>query len=156
MDGEDSTLKDGGAIRVRTLTMADAPRLAKIDAAVTGQSRSLWLENKLKRALEEADVCISLGAERDGRLLGGMTGTVRFGEFGVPESVAVLDLVLVDPELAGQGVASAMLEQLLTNLRGLRVARIRTEVSWNEIDLIAFFGKSGFTPAPRLVLEREV
>jgi len=156
MDGERITLKDGGAITIRTLRLEDCARLAKIDAAITGHSRGLWFENKLKRTLSEADVGISVGAERDGLLIGAMMGTVRFGEFGVPEPVAVLDTALVDPAFAGQGVAKAMLEQLLANLKALRIARLRTEVAWNEIELIGFFGRSGFVPAPRLVLERDV
>jgi len=144
------------AIVVRTLRLEDCPRLAKIDEAITGRSRALWLENKVKRALKEADVALSVGAERDGLLVGALMCTVQFGEFGLFEPLAVLDTVLVDPKLAGQGIATAMLEQLLANLRGLRVLRLRTEVDWNELDLVAFFEKSAFVPVPRLVLEREV
>ncbi len=145
-----------GAFTIRTLRREDGARLAKIDAAITGRSRELWFQKKLERTLGETDVGVSVGAEKDGILVGALMGTVRFGEFGLLEPVAVLDTVLVDPGFAGQGVASAMLEQLLVNLRALRVSALRTEVSWDETDLIAFFRKAGFSPAPRLVLERDV
>lgn len=141
---------------IRTLRDSDLPRLIAMDSAILGHKRSLYLEHKLKRALKETDVCVSVGAEFDGTLVGALMLAVHFGEFGVMEPVAVLDTVLVDPHYAGLGIASAMLDQVLINLSGLRIAKLRTEVAWNEHDLIAFFDKSGFKPMPMLVLEREI
>ncbi|MBI5508210.1 MAG: GNAT family N-acetyltransferase [Deltaproteobacteria bacterium] len=153
-DRNDLTAPEG--VTIRNLRLEDRARLAQLDLEHTGRSRTLWLENKIKRALNETDVAISLGAEQAGVLIGAVLGTVQFGEFGRCEPVAVLDTVLVDKKLARRGIARAMLEQLVTNLKGLRIARLRTEVAWDELELIAFFGKSGFSPAPRLVLEREL
>lgn len=158
MDGGRNDVIDGDAPEtvVRTLRMDDGPRLVKIDAAITGRSRSLWFTRKLENALKHTDVCVSVGAERNGLLLGALMGTIQFGEFGLPEPVAVLDTVLVDPAYAGKGVARAMFRQFLTNLRALGVTRVRTEVAWTEHNLMAFFERVGFTPAPRLVLERDM
>ncbi len=99
---------------------------------------------------------ISLGAEIDGVLVGALLGSVHYGEFGQPEPVAILDTVLVDPAFARRGVATAMLRQLLRNLSALRIEHLRTEVAWDEVDLAAFFARSGFVPVPRLVLELRV
>ncbi len=144
------------AFTIRTLRREDGPRLAKIDAAITGRSRELWFVQRLERSLAETDVGVSVGAEKNDLLVGAVMSTVRFGEFGLLEPVAVLDTVIVDPAFGRQGVATALLEQLVDNLRALRVSTLRTEVAWDEVDLIAFFRKAGFSPAPRLVLEREV
>ncbi len=141
---------------IRTLRSGDTPRLVRMDQEISGRSRQAWYEKKVQRALQEADVNISLGAEVDGLLAGALLGSVQYGEFGQPEPIAILDTMLVDKAFARQGIGSAMLEQLLKNLSGLRIARLRTEVAWNELDLIAFFGRSGFVPAPRLVLELDV
>ena len=154
MDGE--RVESHPEITVRVLKREDGARLARIDAALTGHSRAGWFEKRLQRAAVESDVFICLGAEKDGSLVGGLLATVQLGEFGIVDAVAVLDTVLVDPKLKGSGVASAMLEQLLENLRGLRVSKVRTQVGWNELGLIEFFNRKGFVPAPRLVLEREV
>lgn len=43
-------------------------------------------------------------------------GAVHYGEFGIPEPVAVLDTILVDPLHARRGIVSAMLEELASNL----------------------------------------
>ena len=143
-------------IVIRTLEERDLVRLVKLDQVWSGRNRSVYLAQKLRRALEEADIRISLGAEQDGFLVGAILGSVSYGEFGQPEPFAVLDTILVDKSVARQGVASAMLEHLLRNLASLRIERIRTEVGWDDHDLVAFLGGRGFQPVPRLVLERRI
>ncbi len=142
MDGDDTN-----GVIVRTLTMADAARLVRIDQAITGRNRTL------ERALAGSDIRISLGAERDGILVGAVLGSLQYGEFGQPEPVAVLDTVLVEPALRGQGIGDALLDQLARNLGALGIRRVRTEVGWDEHELNRFLGRRGFVPAPRLVLE---
>ena len=143
-------------IITRRLTANDCQRLVTIDQRITGRSRKQWYEGKLKRALQDSDVEISLGAECDGMLVGAMFGSLHYGEFGQPEPHAVLDTVLVDPDMSGQGIASTLFEQLTKNLVALRIERLRTEVAWDDHGLVAFFAHKGFTPAPRLVLETEL
>lgn len=147
MDGE------GDGLIVRNLELGDAPRLVKLDQRLTGRNRAAWYEGKLKRALEESDVKISLGAERDGFLVGAVLGELHYGEFGQPEPIAILDTILVDPDSARQGVGRALLESLTRNLAALGIERLRTEVAWDEHELNRFLGRTGFVPAPRLVLE---
>ena len=150
MEGERSDLI------IRTLTLDDCARLVRMDEEHSGRSRSAWFQAKIQHSLRDSDVRISLGTEKDGLLVGALLGSMNFGEFGSPEPVAILDTVLVDHEFSRQGIASAMFDQLLKNLRGLRISALRTEVAWNELDLIAFFEKVGFVPAPRLVLELDL
>jgi ribosomal protein S18 acetylase RimI-like enzyme len=140
-------------VTIRALTMSDCTRLVRMDHAISGRNRQSWYEGKLRRALEEADVRVSLGAEVDGVLVGALMGSVHYGEFGQPEPVAILDTALVDPRYARRGIATAMLESLVRNLSALRIERLRTEVSWDEFDLLGFFARAGFKPVPRLVLE---
>jgi ribosomal protein S18 acetylase RimI-like enzyme len=147
MDGE----SDG--VTIRALRLADAPRLIRIDHAITGRNRKAWYEGKLKRALEESDLKISLAAELDGGLVGALLGSLHYGEFGLPEPIAVLDTILVDQAYARRGVGTALLEQLTKNLTALGMERLRTEVAWDQHDLNRFLGRHGFAPAPRLVLE---
>jgi GNAT superfamily N-acetyltransferase len=147
MDGE----RDG--LIVRTLTTADAPRLVRMDQAITGRNRTEWYEGKLKRALVESDIRISLGAERNRLLLGAVLGSLHYGEFGQPEPIAILDTVLVDPAVRGHGIGTALFDQLARNLCALGIRRLRTEVGWDEHELNRFLGHRGFVPAPRLVLE---
>ena len=138
---------------LRSLIQDDLARLVRMDEAITGRSRATFYEGRLDRALHQSHIQISLGAELDGCLVGAVLGSLQYGEFGVVEPVAVLDTILVDPEFGGQGVGAALFDQLWRNLRGLRVERVRTEVSWSEQPLMGFLATRGFAPVPRLVLE---
>jgi ribosomal protein S18 acetylase RimI-like enzyme len=149
----DENLDDDRGVTVRTLNRADLDRLVRMDHAWSGRNRAKFLEGKLGRALD-ADVQVSLGAVVDGTLVGAVLGTVHYGEFGLAEPVAVLDTLLVDPASTRRGIGRAMLDQLLKNLAALRIERVRTEVAWDEQELIGFLAKEGFAPSGRLVLER--
>lgn len=138
---------------LRALRSSDCSRLVRMDERITGRNRTLWYERKLKRALEESDLNVSIGAELGGFLVGAMLGSVQYGEFGVPERVAVLDTIIVDEGHQGRGIGTAMLEEFARNLARLGIERIRTEVGWSEA-LGVFLGLHGFSLAPRLVLER--
>ncbi|HLN80267.1 MAG TPA: GNAT family N-acetyltransferase [Thermoanaerobaculia bacterium] len=142
-------------ITLRTLRASDGQRLSRIDERITGRNRSLWYERKLERALRDSDMNVSLGAEVEGVLVGAVLGSVQYGEFGIPEPVAVLDTILVDSLHARQGIATAMLEELASNLSRLGIDRIRTEIQWND-PLSRFLGSHGFALAPVLVLERSL
>ena len=148
-------LEEDGVI-VRALRRSDVPRLTRIDQILTGRNRAAWYEGKLKRALEDSDLNVSLGAEREGLLVGALLGSLHYGEFGQPEPIAILDTILVDPGHARHGVGTALMEQLLRNLTALGIESLRTEVAWDEHDLSRFLGREGFVPAPRLVLEKRL
>ena len=143
-------------VTVRALRAEDCDRLTAMDRDLTGRSRRRWYEGKLKRALTDSDIRISLGAEVDGTLVGAVMASLDYGEFGRPEPVAVLDTVLVDAARRRHGVGRALLAQLVKNLKGLAIERVRTEVDWDDRELIGFFARAGFSPVPCLVLELDV
>jgi GNAT superfamily N-acetyltransferase len=145
--------EEANGVILRALRATDGERLVRMDERITGRNRGVWYERKLKRALEESDLNVSIGAEIDGILVGAMLGSVQYGEFGVAEPVAVLETILVDERHQGHGIGTAMLEEFARNLSRLGVERIRTEVGWSEA-LGVFLGMHGFDLAPRLVLER--
>jgi GNAT superfamily N-acetyltransferase len=141
---------------VRTLRESDTSRLVKMDKEISGRSRTTWYEHRVRRALRDSDIAISLVAEIDGLPVGAVLGAVHYGEFGLPEPIAILDTVLVDRSVARRGIGRALLGQLIKNLKGLRISQLRTEVEWDQSELVAFFGKAGFHPVPRLVLELDL
>jgi ribosomal protein S18 acetylase RimI-like enzyme len=144
------------AVLVRTLRAEDLPELAEIDRKISGRPRREYLARRLENALRDSSVCISLAAEVDGRVAGFLMGSLYYGEFGLPEPVAVLDTLGVDPVLRHRKVGSALLRQLVLNLRALGIERVQTEVDWTQRDLLAFFAASGFAPAPRFCLELQL
>jgi ribosomal protein S18 acetylase RimI-like enzyme len=141
-------------IPVRTMTEHDLRALITIDTRNTGRDRTGYLTRKLAEALRDSDVRVSLVAERDGGPVGFIMARVDFGEFGRIEPAAVLDTIGIDPDYRHQGIGTALLSQLLMYLITLRVERIRTEIDWNDRELLGFFDHCGFRPSQRLCLER--
>jgi GNAT superfamily N-acetyltransferase len=81
---------------------------------------------------------------------------VDLGELGRIEPVAIIDTIGVDPDYRGQGVGRALLSQLLANLSTLRVERVRTELSWRELELLSFLDRCGFQPSQTLSFDRAI
>lgn len=143
-------------ILVRKLERADLEAVIAVDAAASGRRRPMYFERMVRRAVEEADFQVSLAAEVDGRTVGFALATLYYGEYGVTEPSASIDAIGVAPECRGRKVGWALMRQLLLNLAALRIERVRTEVEWNNANLLAFFERVGFAPAGRICLERRL
>lgn len=141
---------------VRRLQSADLEAVIAIDAKTSGRRRGEYLELKLKQALSDTGIEVSLAAELGGDLVGFLLARVYYGEFGSLEPVAVLDTIGVRPDRHGHGVGRALLAQLRTNLLGLGIQQLQTEVAWDNMELIRFFHREGFRPAARFCLDLDL
>jgi ribosomal protein S18 acetylase RimI-like enzyme len=139
-------------VPIRSMTPGDLAAILHIDKHITGRDRQNYYKRKLVEAMGESAVRVSLVAELDGHVVGFVMARVDFGEFGHAEPEAVMDTIGVDPSYGHKGVATALLSQLTTNLTGLRVERLRTEVDWNHFGLLSFLDRMGFRPHRRLAL----
>jgi ribosomal protein S18 acetylase RimI-like enzyme len=141
------------AVLVRAMCEADLNAIVAIDAAATGRRRPRYFELMLQRAITQAGLQISLVAEVEERVVGFVIGSLYYGEYGVVEPSASIDAITVDPRYRGKNAGKALMRQLRLNLSALRITTLRTEVSWNNFDLLAFFRSQGFKPSTRLCLE---
>jgi len=143
-------------VLVRSLKLSDLDALIEIDATESGRRRPLYFEQMVERAVQKADFQASLAAELDDRTVGFVLATLFYGEYGLAEPSASIDAVGVLPEYRRKRVGQALMRQLLLNLAALRIQRVRTEVPWNNFDLLAFFERNGFAPAGRVCLEHQL
>ncbi len=152
----ESVSRDGEDAVVRQLRAEDLEAVIGLDAKVVGRRREEYFKLKLKQALSDTGIQVSLGAEIEGMFVGFLLARVYYGEFGAPEPVAVLDTMGVHPGFRGRGVAAELIDQLRTNLLGLGIRTLQTEVSWQNPGLLAFFQREGFQPAPRFCLDLDL
>jgi ribosomal protein S18 acetylase RimI-like enzyme len=153
-DTDDYPARD--IVLVRNLRADDAEALVAIDAAAVGRRRERFLALKVKQAFADSGIAVSLVAELDDHVVGFLLARVYYGEFGVVEPAAVLDVLGVHPDYRGRRVASALVDQLRTNLLGLGIPKLQTEVQWDSPELITFFQHEGFRLAPRLCLDLDL
>ena len=150
---EETGVLETDAVLVRTMRQDDLNAIVAIDAAASGRRRPRYFELMLQRSITQAGLQISLVAEVESRVVGFVIGSLYYGEYGVAEPSASIDAISVDPGVRGKSVGKAMMRQLRLNLGALRIATLRTEVSWDHFGLLAFFRRQGFRPSSRLCLE---
>ncbi len=150
-------------VQIRSLRRDDTGRLSQIDRHITGSDRIAYYQRIVTQAIDESGVRVSLVADRgdpigDGlaTLAGYVMARVDYGEFGQTGPEAVIDTLGVDPASQGEGIGQALVGQLITNLKGLRVESVRTEVPWDNFSLSRFLLGCGFRPAQRLSLTRPI
>ncbi|MCL2716301.1 MAG: GNAT family N-acetyltransferase [Alphaproteobacteria bacterium] len=145
VDSEETDLS-ADRIAVRALQRSDLSAVVSIDRSVTNLDRAAYYDRKVNEALRKNGVRLSMLAEIDGTPAGFIMARVDYGEFGRTETTAVMDTLGVNPEFFGQGVGSVLMTQLLSQLKGLCVDRVRTQIVWNNPGLIAFLDRLGFWP----------
>ena len=82
--------------------------------------------------------------------------SVYLGEFGIPETIASIDTIGVDPGFQRKGIAGHLLEEFKTTVHKAGVRKIHTLVNWTDTDLLGFFGNSGFVAANTLNLKLDL
>jgi len=153
MPRTDATDRELDKVVIRRLRPDDLESVVAIDAKLIGRRRDEYFHLKLKMALNETGIEVSLAAELDGLFVGFLIARVFYGEFGVAEPTAVLEVIGVNPDFGGSGAGHALLAQLSSNLLGLGVRKVSTEVSWDDQKMMSFLHHEGFFPATRLCLD---
>lgn len=138
---------------VRTMLESDLDAVVRIDAEASGRRRPRYFELMLQRALQFAGLQVSLAAIVDGAVAGYLIGSLYYGEYGITEPSASIDAIGVAAHLRRQRVGHALLQQFRSNLGAIGVTTIRTEVDWDDFDLMPFFHSEGFAPSKRICLE---
>lgn len=98
---------------------------------------------------------VGLAAESQGVLIGYLLGEVRAFEFG-SEACGWVFAVGIDQNYLHGGVASALLEEAGHRFRAAGVARMRTMVERNSVEVLAFFRANGFVGGSFVQLERDL
>ncbi len=140
---------------IRPLKKDDLEPIVEIDEKVLGDNRKEYWERKLD-LLNDQSSQISLVAEVEGKVVGFILGDISGWEFGVPDTIGWIDTIGIDPAYQKKGLATALAQGLVKNLKAVGVETIYTLVSWNDWDLLQFFHAMGFTRGDMINLELKI
>jgi len=155
-DGDDPGALSNERIPIRSMNEADLADMIAIDKKISDTDRTAYFKRKQQEVLHQSGVRVSLIAEMDDHPVGYIMARVDYGEFGRTSATAVMDTIGVDPGYSGQGIGQELMYKLLANLSILHVEKIRTEVDWNTVSLIAYLDEAGFKPAQTIVVSKKV
>jgi ribosomal protein S18 acetylase RimI-like enzyme len=132
----------------------DAEAVLRIDEKITGcPHEAQWEARIIDHVTGNPLGC--LVAEADGKIVGFILGDIRGWEFGIPKS-GWIEIVGVDPEFQGKGVAKALIEKLNVYFKNHNVEKVRLMVNWNDGGLVSFFRAVGFERSEFIILEKGV
>jgi predicted N-acetyltransferase YhbS len=155
-NGDDFDALSRDKVPARSLIASDLAALTRIDRKITGRDRGAYFAAKAAEVLEETGIRISLVAELDGHPVGFVMARLDVGEFGHFEPEAVIDTIGVDPDYTHRHVGGALMSQLLVNLGALRVDHVRTQLGWDQLELLRYLENHGFRPSQRIALARRI
>lgn len=142
------------SITVRRMRTQDAEAVLRVNEKITGTPHEAQWESKIIDHLSSHPLGC-LVAEAEGMVVGFILGDIRGWEFAIPKS-GWIEIVGVDPEYQGKGVARALIEKLHVYFRNHNVERVMTMVNWNDGGLVSFFRTLGFERSEFIILDKEV
>jgi ribosomal protein S18 acetylase RimI-like enzyme len=142
------------SVTVRRMRTQDAEAVLRINEKITGTPHEAQWESKIIDHLS-GNPLGCLVAEAGEKVVGFIFGDIRGWEFAIPKS-GWIEIVGVDPEYHGKGVARALIEKLHVYFRNHNVERVMTMVNWNDGGLVSFFRTLGFERSEFIILDKDV
>jgi len=141
------------SVTVRRMNTQDAEAVLAINEKITGRPHEAQYESRIIDALTRNPLGC-LVAETERKVVGFILGELRGWEFAIPKS-GWIEIVGVDPDFHGQGIARALIEKLGLYFRNQNVERVMTMINWNEGGLVGFFRALGFERSEFILMEKE-
>lgn len=143
-------------IDIRNLRTSDLPSIVNIEERLTGVARPKYWEKRIEMSEAIRPHWASLVAEINDRVVGFVFGRAAELEFGLPGTVAWIEIIGVDPAFRSQGIGRALLEQFTTSAEDHDIKTIFTLVGPEAADMKEFFGRLGFAQGKMLHFQKDI
>src|SRR5499426_2674520 len=143
-------------IYVRNLEKHDLPAIIDMEARVTGVARAEYWEKRIEISEAIRPHWASLVAEVGNRVAGFLLGRAGELEFGLPGTVAWIEIIGVDPVYRRRGVAQEMMEQFIASAEDHGIKTVFTLVNPANDEMQRFFGSAGFAQGKWLHYQKEL
>ena len=131
-------------IHIRGLEKNDLPAIINMEDRETGVARPEYWEKRLEISEAVRPHWASLVAEYDNRVVGFILGRAGEHEFGLPGTVAWVEMIGVDPVYRRRGIAEELIEQFVASAEDHGIKTIFTLIDPNQAELQHFFSRLGF------------
>jgi ribosomal protein S18 acetylase RimI-like enzyme len=131
-------------IQIRSLEKGDLAAIVSMEERQTGVARPDFWEKRIEISEAIRPHWASLVAEQDNRVVGFILGRAGEHEFGLPGTVAWVEMIGVDPAYRRRGIAEAMIEQFTASAEDHGIKTIFTLIDPNQSELQHFFSQLGF------------
>jgi ribosomal protein S18 acetylase RimI-like enzyme len=143
-------------IHVRNLEKRDLTAIVDMEERQTGVARPSYWEKRIEISEAIRPHWASLVAEIDNRVVGFVLGRAGELEFGLPGTVAWIEMIGVDPAFRRRGVARALVEKFAESAEDHGIRTIFTLITSNQTDIQQFFSRLGFVQGKMLHYQKEI
>ncbi len=143
-------------IEVRNLEKRDVPAIVDMEEKQTGVARPTYWEKRIEMSEAIRPHWASLVAEVDNRVVGFILGRAGELEFGLPGTVAWIEMIGVDPAFRRRGVAHALVEKFTESAEDHGIRTVFTLITSNQTEMQHFFSRLGFIQGKMLHYQKEI
>lgn len=143
-------------VHIRNLEKSDLSAIVNIEERVTGVARPNYWEKRIDLSEAIRPHWASLIAEVGSQVVGFILGRAGEMEFGLPSTVAWIEIIGVDPAFRGQGIARALVQQFVESAEDHDIKTVFTLVDSNSQEMVGFFGRMGFTQGKMLHFNKDL
>jgi len=129
---------------IRELRTGDLPAIVDIEDRTTGVSRKDFWTKRMELSEAMRPHWTSLVAEIDNRVVGFVFGRAGELEFGLPGTIAWVEIIGVHPAYRGHGVGARLMEEFASSAQDHGIETVFTLVNQSSAEMKRFFLKQGF------------
>lgn len=141
-------------ISIRNLEKTDLESIVDIEERLTGVARRAYWEKRIEISEAIRPHWASIVAEAHNRVVGFIFGRAGELEFGLPSTVAWIEIIGVDPAYRGHGVGRVLIEHFTASAEDHDIKTIFTLVNNDNKDMAGFFGHVGFIQGKMLHFQK--
>lgn len=143
-------------IHIRGLDKRDLAAIVNMEERQTGVARPDYWEKRIEMSEAIRPHWASLVAEMDNRVVGFILGRAGELEFGLPGTVAWVEMIGVDPAHRRRGIAEELMEQFTASAEDHGIKTIFTLIDPNRSELQHFFSQLGFVQGKMVHYQKDL
>lgn len=143
-------------IHIRGLDKRDLAAIVNMEERETGVARPDYWEKRLEISEAVRPHWASLVAEYDNRVVGFILGRAGEHEFGLPGTVAWVEMIGVDAAYRRRGIADELMEQFITSAEDHGIKTVFTLIDPSRSELQHFFSRLGFVHGKMIHYQKDL